>query len=119
MRLKRVYVDDVIKRGPIKLYRIVQKYDRNVKPIQSEIFYGRFMRHMYKKSTTELTFRDEKSERIVIGHNEFYSVELHESIKESITNRPNHIPSLQDLAKMKLSSDDIEKLRKHYPGIFM
>ena len=119
MRFKKVYIDDIIKGGAKKLYKIVHKYDKNCEPIQNENFYGRFIKHMYKKHTTELTFIDGKFERIVIGHNDFYSAELSESIKESITNRPNHIPSLQDLAKMKLSSNDIEKLRKDYPGIFM
>jgi len=115
MKFIRVYVNDIIN-DKYKLYKIVHKYDINVNPIQGRIFYGRFMRYKYKKHTTELTFTDGQSERVVIGHNEFYSVE---SINESITNRPNHIPSLQDLAKMKLSSDDIEKLRKYSPGIFM
>lgn len=118
MKFIRVYVNDIIN-DKNKLYRIYHKYDINVNPIQGGIFYGRFMRYKYKKLTTELTFTDGQSERVVIGHNEFYSVELPESINESITNRPNHIPSLQDLAKMKLSSDDIEKLRKYSPGIFM
>ena len=118
MTIKRVYVNHIIE-GEDKLYKIVCKYNRNVNPIKTEIFYGRFIQHMYKKHTTELTFTDGQSEIVVIGHNEFYTVELPESIKESITNRPIHIPSLQDLAKMKLSSYDIEELRKHYPNIFM
>ena len=118
MRLKRVYVNGIIEGGPKKLYKIVHKYDINCHPKQSEIFYGKFIKHMYKKRTTELTFKDGQSEIVVIGHNEFYTPELPESIKESITNRPNHIPSLQNLAKMKLSSNDIEKLRKYHPIIF-
>jgi hypothetical protein len=117
--LKRVYVGHIINGGHKKLYKIFNKYDIEVNRIEGETFYGRFIQYVYKKNTTELTFTDGISERIVIGHNDFYSVELSESIKESITMRDKHIPSLQSLAKMKLYSNDIEELRKHYPNIFI
>ena len=118
----RVYVSEIIEdgeRGINKLYKIVHKYDNNFNRIKGGTFYGRFIRKEYKKLTTELTFTDGLHTRVVIGHNEFYSIELPEQIKDSITNRLNHIPRLEDLAKRVLYSSDIEILRQNCPSIFI
>jgi hypothetical protein len=122
MAHKRVYVSEIIEneeRGINKLYKIVHKYDSNFNRIKGGTFYGRFIRKEYKKITTELTFTDGLHTRVVIGHNVFYSIELPEQIKYSITNKLNHIPRLEDLAKRVLYSSDIEILRQNCPGIFI
>ncbi len=122
MSHKRVYVSEIIEdgeRGFNKLYKIVHKYDNNFSRIKGGTFYGRFISKKYKKLTTELTFSDGLYTRVVIGHNDFYIIELPEQIKYSITNKLNHIPRLEDLAKRVLYSSNIEILRQNCPGIFI